>query len=206
MTCIRAGVFRSKPTVDSMFILGCSLSLAFYFYLGFKGLCVKDKSFILDVLAWSPIIGALSSQEVRRGGRTKLVRWQLLDLKLMAKESGGKVEECGQGETEIQRAKDETESPAVVGWAVPCVTPQQRHLNCFFPWAENCHPHINNKNPKECPEKMSAMNENEKGEQAYRMEGIALIDRHLEISLELIKCCYLWGRREEGNVLLKHII
>ena len=51
MTCIRAGVFRSKPTVDSMFILGCSLSLAFYFYLGFKGLCVKDKSFILDVLA-----------------------------------------------------------------------------------------------------------------------------------------------------------
>lgn len=136
MTCIRAGVFRSKPTVDSMFILGCSLSLAFYFYLGFKGLCVKDKSFILDVLAWSPIIGALSSQEVRRGGRTKLVRWQLLDLKLMAKESGGKVEECGQGETEIQRAKDETESPAVVGWAVPCVTPQQRHLNCFFPYEQ----------------------------------------------------------------------
>lgn len=35
------------------------------------------------------------------------------------------------------------------------------------------------------------MNENEKGELAYRMEGIALIDRHLEVSLELIKCCYL---------------
>lgn len=37
---------------------------------------------------------------------------------------------------------------------------------------------------------MSVMNDNV-GEQTYRMEWIALIDRHLEVSLELIKSCYL---------------
>lgn len=87
---------------------------------------------MLDVLAWSPVIGVLLSQEVRGGGRTKRVCWQLLDLKLMAKESRGKVEECGLGETEIQRVKDETESPTVLCCAVCC--PSAKTLKLFFPY------------------------------------------------------------------------
>ena len=108
------------------------------------------------------------------------------------------------GDTESERW-DRISDCAVLCCAV-CF-PSAKTLKLFFPiCANNYHPHINNKNPKECPEKRSGMNENENREQAYRMEGIALIDRHLEVSLELIKCCYLWGRRKEGSILLKHTI
>lgn len=52
---------------------------------------------------------------------------------------------------------------------------------------------------------MFGMNENEQGEKTYRMEWIALIDRHLEVSLELIKRCYLRGRgkRIKDDVISK---
>jgi len=39
----------------------------------------------------------------------------------------------------------------------------------------------------------------EQGEETYRMEWIALIDWHLEVSLELIKSRYLREREREGN-------
>lgn len=40
---------------------------------------------------------------------------------------------------------------------------------------------------------MSRVNGNERWEETYRVEWITLIDWHLEVSLELIKSCYLQG-------------
>lgn len=44
-------------------------------------------------------------------------------------------------------------------------------------------------------------------DQTYRMKWIALIDRHLEVSLELIKSCYLCGgeRRRSNEDIISEI-
>lgn len=67
----RRNVCRNKQL--SIQCLSLVLVAGILFIFGFKDLFLKDDSFILDVLAWSHIIGVLLRQEVRRGGQTKLI-------------------------------------------------------------------------------------------------------------------------------------
>ncbi len=137
------------------------------------------------------------SQEVRKGGRTKLVCRQLLDLKLMEKGNEEQVQECRLRKTETQRV-EENESAAIV-CCLDVFSPRQKLFSTLC--VNNFHPHIEkDSNPKEHKETMPIMHKNE-GKQTYRVEWIALIDRHFEVSLELIKSCYLQWREEKKDLI-----